>query len=122
MSEREVTDWTTRAARREVHLPAEFVAGGGPLGSGRIKDLSTTGARIEETDLCPEVGSSLVVALSAIALATSVKVYAEVVRETETGGFCVHFQLGDSKQRMLRLMMLSHPFLTAGSKVSTTIN
>ena len=116
MLERDTAVWGTRAPRREVDVPAVFAAGGGVPGYGGVTDLSTTGARIEEPDVFPGVGSSLVVSLSPVPGCTPVKLYAEVVRKTDTGGFCVRFHLADSKQRMLRLMMLSHPFLTAGSK------
>ena len=121
MVEHAATDWGTRAPRREVKVPAAFAAGGGMTGNGGVTDLSTTGARIEDADHFPGVGNSLVVSLSPVPGCTPVRVYAEVVRETETGGFCVRFHLADSKQRMLRLMMLSHPFLTAGSKATGPI-
>ncbi len=113
--------WSPRAPRREVKVPVAFAAGGGLSGSGVVADLSTTGARVEDIDLLPGVGNSLVVSLSPAAGCTPVKLYADVVRETDTGGFCVRFHLADSKQRMLRLMMLSHPFLTSGSKATGPI-
>ena len=121
MAEHDTIDWGTRAPRREVKVPAMFAAGGGVTGNGGVTDLSTTGARIEDIDLCPGVGNSLVISLSPVPGCTPVKLYATVVRETETGGFCVHFHLADSKQRMLRLMMLSHPFLAAGSKATSPV-
>ncbi len=121
MVQHDATVWGTRAPRREVNVPAVFTAGGGVTGNGGVTDLSTTGARIEEPDLFPGVGNSLVLSLSPVPSCTPVKLYAEVVRKTDTGGFCVRFHLADSKQRMLRLMMLSHPFLAAGSKATSPV-
>lgn len=101
----------TRAQRQEVRVPAAYVAGGGFLGNGRIRDLSVSGARIEEVDARPGVGTPLVLALSPLPGVTPVKMFAQVVRATETGGFAVEFHAGDPKQRLVSLMMLWDPFL-----------
>jgi hypothetical protein len=100
----------TRAVRSAVKVPAEFI-GGGVSGSGRIANLSISGARIEESDERPEVGTPLVVQLFPLPGVVPLHVFAEVVRATETGGFAVRFRSSEAKRRMLRLMTLSGPVL-----------
>jgi hypothetical protein len=100
----------TRAVRAAVAVPADFV-GGGISGSGRLRNLSISGARIEGSEHRPEIGTPLVVQLFPLPGVMPLHVFAEVVRETETGGFAVRFRSSEAKRRMLRLMTLSSPVL-----------
>jgi len=100
-----------RARRTDLEVGALFAAGG-LQGRGRVTNISLSGARVERSDAEPPIGTSMVVALSTMPGRSAVKVFAEVVRRTDTGGFAVRFNAADATRRLMRLMILSRPCLT----------
>ena len=100
---------STRNQREQVRVLAAFE---GPQISGRgtIRDISTSGARIEEIDDRPGIGTPLVVQLFMFPNQHPVTLVANVVRETESGGFAVEFDgLDDRTRSLLHLTLTSHP-------------
>ncbi len=98
-----------RKHRELVQVSAGFE---GPhiSGQGLTRDISTSGARIEEIDGCPPVGMPLVVQLFIFPNQQPLTVEASVVRQTESGGFAVEFDTLDHRMcDLLRLTLASHP-------------
>ena len=69
-----------------AHVRAEFRCGE-LSGRGRLVQLSTSGALLEEVDRQPPTGQSLSLLLYLVSSTEPLKVSAEIVRHTETGGF-----------------------------------
>ncbi len=102
-----------RSDREQVQVPAAF-EGPATLGRGRVRDLSTTGARIEDIQTRPRVGTPLTVEFYPFPDMTPVKLHARVVRETESGGFAVEFEAPDETTRsLIQLLLISHNVLSA---------
>ncbi len=73
---------------------------------GEVSNLSVSGARIEEIDTIPSVGTPVDLTLSPRPGVIAVTMTARVVRETESGGFAVQFDNPAYRRRLIRLMML----------------
>ncbi len=99
-------DCQQRAERCQVSLPAEFAWGAGLTGMGEVSSLSVSGARIDEIDTVPSVGTPVDLTLSPRPGVIAVTMTATVVRETESGGFAVMFDNPAHRRRLVRLMML----------------
>ncbi len=99
-------DFQQRAERCQVSFPAEFAWGSGLTGMGEVSNLSVSGARIEEIDTIPSVGTPVDLTLSPRPGVIAVTMTATVVRETESGGFAVMFDNPAYRHRLVRLMML----------------
>jgi hypothetical protein len=65
-------------------------------GLGRIWEVSGSGARIEESDFQPQVGSKLTLAFAPLPWTETIELSAKVVRPTQTGGIAVEFLAMDS--------------------------
>jgi len=73
---------------------------------GRVRDMSSTGVRIEDVDLQPPEGTRLQLEFSFFKDSPPVTLAGEVVRKTETGGFCVKFRTVDSRIRAVLRVVL----------------
>ena len=73
---------------------------------GSVRDMSISGARIEDSSLLPEEGSTLRLGFAFYAHALPVPIHAKVVRRTETGGFAVEFQDVDFRTQILLRALL----------------
>ena len=71
----------------------------GLCSTGRVHDISGTGARIEDTPLKPAVGADVRVTFVLSLDRPGFEVLGEVVRFTETGGFAISFSAVDPRLR-----------------------
>ena len=98
-----------RDQREQIRVSAGFE---GPQisGQGRTRDISASGARIEEINSRPPIGTPLVLRLLMFPNQHALTVGANVVRQTESGGFAVEFDASDDRTRgLLHLALASHP-------------
>lgn len=73
---------------------------------GSVRDMSITGARIEDTNAIPEEGSMLRLGFAFYAHALPVPIHGKVVRHTESGGFAVEFKDVDFRTQILLRALL----------------
>jgi len=73
---------------------------------GKVRDMSSTGVRIEDIDLQPPEGTRLQLEFSFFKDSPPVPLAGEVVRKTDTGGFCVEFRAVDSRTRAVLRVVL----------------
>jgi hypothetical protein len=66
-------------------------------GIGKMWDLGSCGARIEQVDWVPRIGTRLTLVLARLNRQSMIEMDVEVVRATETGGFAVAFIAMDSR-------------------------
>ena len=98
-----------RDQREQIRVSADFE---GPQisGQGQTRDISTSGARIEQINGRPPIGTPLVLRLLMFPNQHVLTVGASVVRQTESGGFAVEFDALDDRTRgLLHLTLASHP-------------
>ncbi len=84
--------------RFDLRMPIDYESCG-TQSKGLLWDISTTGARIEETSQ-PELGTEIKLTLAFFPGATPVALRAEVVRHTESG-FAAKFHHLDQRTRKL---------------------
>jgi hypothetical protein len=87
---------------RDPRIPTRFellYAAGRQEGAGILADISYTGARVEQTQLKPEIGSRLrlYVFLQPV---SPLELVGDVVRHTETG-FAIRYKVSDPEVRRL---------------------
>jgi len=91
MDSKEATDSDRRIAPRlHVSVPVGLEVGG-MCAEGQLCDISISGARIERSDLNPDLDSPLSVSFVLAGDAPAFEVPAKVVRTTRGGGFAVQF-------------------------------
>jgi len=73
---------------------------------GSVRDISSTGARIENAVVVPAEGTQLRLGFSFYASALPVPIHGTVVRHTETGGFAVEFREVDFRTQILLRALL----------------
>jgi hypothetical protein len=74
--------------------------------SGKVRDMSSTGVRIEDVDLQPPEGTRLQLEFSFFKDSPAVPLAGEVVRKTDTGGFCVEFRAVDPRTKAVLRVVL----------------
>jgi hypothetical protein len=78
----------------------------GQEGRGEVQDISAVGARIERADLVPSEGSRILLKVRLYENAVPLGLESQVVRLTESGGFCVAFTNADPRiERVLRTVL-----------------
>lgn len=82
-------------------------------GVGRIWELSSGGARIEEVNYLPQIQTRLSLVFAPLSWNETIDIEAEVIRWTENGGFVVRFSAMDSKAEVLLLATLNEAALLA---------
>ena len=73
---------------------------------GNVRDISVSGARIEQSGFVPEPGSQVQLGFAFFAHALPVPMLARVVRHTDEGGFAVEFEKVDFRTRILLRSLL----------------
>ena len=92
------------AERYSVSVRVGILTDGGQT-TGQVRDISVTGARIENVGARPEEGSDLRLGFSFYAHALPVPIHGKVVRHIE-GGFAVEFQDVDFRTQILLRALL----------------
>jgi len=73
----------------------------GVCSTGRVHDISASGARIEDTPLKPPIGAPVQITFVLSLDRPGFEVLGEVARLTETGGFAIAFQAVDPQLRTI---------------------
>ena len=93
------------APRFQLEIPVKMFRKGQD-GQGFVQDISASGARIERATIKPTEGSRLRIEMSLFKESARMPLYGEVVRHTDSGGFCVRFVNMDPRmQRVLRVLL-----------------
>ena len=82
-------------------------------GVGRIRELSTGGARIEEVKYLPRIQTRLSLVFAPLNWTVTIEIEAEVVGLTATGGFAVRFCAMDNQAEVLLLATVNEAALLA---------
>jgi len=91
--------------RYAVRVPVK-VRVRGTVASGYVRDLSSLGARIEEVAVTPLEGAVLELEFALLHKSAPLILKSEVVRSTNSGGFCVRFiQVSPRTESVLRLLI-----------------
>ncbi len=94
-----------RAPRYALQLPVSIYYRG-QLGHGRLRDISALSASIDEDDLGLPEGARVTLKLSLYPGAVPLALDSQVVRRTESGGFCVDFIRSDLRgEQVLRAVL-----------------
>lgn len=93
------------APRYVLKVPVEILLLGG-RGTGTVWDMSTSGARIEHSSCEPVEGERAALQMSFFPGSLPVQLAGTVIRKTELGGFCVHFESLNPRTRQILVRAL----------------
>jgi hypothetical protein len=96
-----VTGGAERRRAERLHLAGVGIEIGNLCGVGRIHDISSTGARIEDSGLNPPLGALARLLFVLSSDEPAFEMAASVVRGTQTGGFAVEFLKPDPRLERL---------------------
>jgi len=88
-----------RTAPRYIFQVPVTIQAGRAGGKGRVHDMSSSGARIEDADLKCSEGTRVRLRFRFFKDSPPMELSGEVARVTATGGFCVHFGKLDPRTR-----------------------
>ena len=88
-----------RTAPRFIFQVPVLIRIGHQSGRGKVHDMSSTGVRVEKSNLEPTEGARIKLGFRFFENSRPVELGGHVVRKTETGGFCVHFSTLDPRTR-----------------------
>ena len=88
-----------RSAPRFIFQVPVLLRVGHQSGRGKVHDMSSTGARIENANLEPTEGAKIRLGFRFFENSPPIELNADVVRKTQSGGFCVHFRAVDQRTR-----------------------
>jgi len=99
---------TTAAPRLAIRVPVA-VELADLCGEAWLRDISSTGARLENTPLRPQPGDPVRITFALSLDSPALELSAHVVRETVAGGFAIHFTLEDTRLRAMLDAAQRHP-------------
>ena len=94
------------APRFELPIPVSVRQSDGEVARGLIKNISASGVWIENSGFIPEIGSRFSLKLLFLEPSRGIRLRAEVVRYTGSGGFAAKFlSLNPQSESVLRLLL-----------------